>query len=77
MLFKNGFELQDFIVIKTLMSERKYTRENATILWFNSNTRYEVQQVLKYDWASPQRLYWELELELSGDDRWLTNPFDM
>lgn len=68
---------QEPLVIRELMRENKgMLREDAVRIWEHSKTKAKLEK-RKLFYVSAMRIVWELNLELTNDDRWFDEPFDM
>lgn len=73
---KKLLEYQSKMVIELIAKNKTMDYEQATRLWYNSETKKYIQDgIEKFYWVSPARCYFEIELELEGSDRWMLEPF--
>lgn len=69
-------ENQSRTVIENLIKNNNMTLSDATRAWHNSRTKQAlVEKGLSF--VSGMRCYWELQLELRNDPRWMSEPFDI
>lgn len=70
------FKYQAESTIRYILNDNKnMSLQEATKLWFNSKT-LEYFREHNMCWVAPSRCYWELQLELNHDRRWLSTSFD-
>ena len=68
---------QSEVVVRQLVKDgENITQESALALWNASKTKKCLEDA-GLDYVSGMRCYWELQLELSEDQRWMKEPFDM
>lgn len=67
--------LQSKTVVQQLMANRNMSEEQAMAFWFNSETFKEIRRK-ELSYISGMRAYWELELEIKKDPRWMDDPFE-
>lgn len=67
---------QSQIVITQLVKEHNMQVNVATDKWYSSKTK-ELIERNGLGYVSGMRCYWELQLELTNDPRWMKEPFDM
>lgn len=71
----NDLSSQSEVVIKQLMLDKKLSRTQAMDIWFKSKTK-KVLEDNKLFYVSGMRCYWELTLELSGNENWMKESFE-
>ena len=69
------FDSQSITIIEHLMKEEKLSRQDAMTLWFSSKTYKEIIR-RKLTYISAMRGYWELNLELEKNPKWMTEDFE-
>lgn len=69
------FDSQSITILETIMKDKKLSRQDALTLWFSSNTYKEIIR-RKLTYISAMRGYWELNLELEKNPKWMTEDFE-
>lgn len=67
---------QSQTVIAQLVERHNMQINVAADTWYSSQTK-KILEERGLDYVSGMRCYWELQLELSNDPRWMKEPFDM
>ena len=69
------FDSQSITIIGQIMKDKKLSRQDAMTLWFSSKTYKEIIR-RKLTYISAMRGYWELNLELEKNPKWMTEDFE-
>ena len=70
-------EMQSKYVIAFIMEDTKMSLAEATKLWYNSKTKaIIIDGNNDYTHVSPTRCYYELQMELTNNPRWMKGQFD-
>ena len=69
------FDSQSITIIEQIMKDKKLSRQDAMTLWFSSKTYKEIIR-RKLTYISAMRGYWELNLELEKNPKWMTEEFE-
>ena len=69
------FDSQSITIIEQIMKDKKLSRQDAMTLWFSSKTYKEIIR-RKLTYISAMRGYWELNLELEKNPKWMTEDFE-
>lgn len=74
-IMNNKFESQSETIVEQLIRDKHITREEALKMWFRSQT---YKEILERDitYISAMRAYTELEMERTGDTKWMKNSFE-
>lgn len=71
------YELQSKFVIEYLMKDKGYSISEASKLWYNSKTKFRLQDTeIDYSYVAPTRCYDELLMELNNDPHWMKGQFN-
>lgn len=71
----NDLNSQTLVVIKHLMKLNGMQRNQAMLVWAKSKTKARLEE-LELFYVSGMRCYYELQLEIENNPKWMRDPFE-